>query len=382
MYKEITAAAKKIAKDSKKLLHITRIKTEADEKTGRKASDFYYIINGYYMVKVDAAIYNMAIRPAAPAFIELEAGEGASRHDSTTALPEKCTPIKVLDVIPKDRGEKLTDTGFMSGGINAPHIYDGGSFKVAFNNNYLEMLSPFIQGDLYGSSALTPAQCDGLTDPNALTGALVLPVRLADAPTYQVVRADELQPKSKTEREARADARAEIEKAQKEAAEIIEKAKKEACKINSDISSKVKQDAQKDFDDMKQRGADAIKKAEEEADAIKEAAKAEADAIIKEARAEAVTTLKAAKDEREKIKAGARDNEPEEVKPEEPKQEAKKARLVRNEEKHGLELYFAEVPRAAIRNALKAGGYRWHVTKKCWYAKATPKAEALANKVI
>lgn len=357
LYKELTAAAKKIDKDSKNMIHITRIKTEADKQTARPATDYYYIINGFYMVKVHAAIYHTAIMPAAPVFMEVQPGEAITRH-AGDSMPKKSEPIKVLDIIPKDRGEKLTDTGYMMPYCkNNTHIFDAGKDKIAFNHNYIEMLRPFMQGDLYANSPLTPAQCDGLTDPAADTGALILPVRIAAEMSYQVVRADEIG--TKTEREAR-------KAAKEKAAGIIEAAKKEAVKI--------KEEAAATGEAIRQNNAGNVTEAREKAAAILMEAEAEAQKIIKAARIEAG-----------KIKMLPQEAAPEEVTPEaapEVKQEPQKARLVRNEEKHGIELYFQEVPRASVRNTLKAGGYKWHATKQCWYTKQSDKAEKIAAALI
>lgn len=394
--KEMTAAAKKINKDCARLLHITRIKTEEAGKKG-PSNDYYYIINGYYMLKIHAALYREVFRPAAPAFIELEPGEAATRNNSTTAIPEKVPqPIKVLDIIPKDRGEKLTDTGYIRPyDKNALHIFDGGTYKAAFNHNYIEMLRPFMQGDLYGNSAITPAQCEGMKSAEALSGVLILPVRIAEDMKYQVVRADEIG--TKTEREARKAAKEEaagiIEEAKKEAAAILEKTQEEAAAAAAEITRQnnagdvLKETREKAAAILAEAKREAAKIAEE-TDHLRatygapEAAQKAALNKIKEAEAEAEKIIKAARIEAGKIKMLPQEAAPEEVKPEEAKQEAKKARLVRNEEKHGIELYFEEVPRASVRNTLKAGGYKWHATKQCWYSKQTDKAEKIAAALI
>lgn len=54
-----------------------------------------------------------------------------------------------------------------------------------------------------------------------------------------------------------------------------------------------------------------------------------------------------------------------------------------NNQFNGIELSFAEVPAATIRNQMKEIGFRWHSVKKIWYAKNTEErmklAEALAG---
>lgn len=40
---------------------------------------------------------------------------------------------------------------------------------------------------------------------------------------------------------------------------------------------------------------------------------------------------------------------------------------VRNEEKHGIELYFTGIPTVTERTELKNNGFKWHGVKKCWY---------------
>lgn len=47
----------------------------------------------------------------------------------------------------------------------------------------------------------------------------------------------------------------------------------------------------------------------------------------------------------------------------------------------GIELYFDGKPSAAIIERLKAVFFRWHSVKKCWYAKANEKTEALAQEL-
>ena len=46
----------------------------------------------------------------------------------------------------------------------------------------------------------------------------------------------------------------------------------------------------------------------------------------------------------------------------------------------GLELYFDGKPGAEVLDDLKAGGYRWHRVKKCWYHRDTPEARAIAER--
>lgn len=51
----------------------------------------------------------------------------------------------------------------------------------------------------------------------------------------------------------------------------------------------------------------------------------------------------------------------------------------RNAALGGLELYFDSKPEARIIDALKSAHYRWHRTKKCWFAKANEKTEQVAG---
>ena len=50
-----------------------------------------------------------------------------------------------------------------------------------------------------------------------------------------------------------------------------------------------------------------------------------------------------------------------------------------NEELNGIEISFDEKPSQETIGALKAAGYRWHRTKKLWYAKQTESRLALAK---
>ena len=47
------------------------------------------------------------------------------------------------------------------------------------------------------------------------------------------------------------------------------------------------------------------------------------------------------------------------------------ARYELNDSVNGIEIYFDGVPAVDIREEMKASGFRWHNTKKCWYAKKT-----------
>lgn len=42
-------------------------------------------------------------------------------------------------------------------------------------------------------------------------------------------------------------------------------------------------------------------------------------------------------------------------------------KIVKNEERDGLELYFSEKPEMKVINFLKENHFRWHNVKKCWY---------------
>ena len=50
-------------------------------------------------------------------------------------------------------------------------------------------------------------------------------------------------------------------------------------------------------------------------------------------------------------------------------------KIVKNEDKKGVELYFEEIPTKEEREELKANGYKWHIQKKCWYIKENKQKE-------
>lgn len=52
-----------------------------------------------------------------------------------------------------------------------------------------------------------------------------------------------------------------------------------------------------------------------------------------------------------------------------------------NQQFNGIELTFESKPSAAIREAMKAAGFRWHGMKKLWYAKNTEARMELARKL-
>lgn len=54
-------------------------------------------------------------------------------------------------------------------------------------------------------------------------------------------------------------------------------------------------------------------------------------------------------------------------------------RIVLNEEKNGIEIYFTGKPSEEVRNNLKAQGFRWSKYNKCWYAKQSQETINFAN---
>ena len=50
-------------------------------------------------------------------------------------------------------------------------------------------------------------------------------------------------------------------------------------------------------------------------------------------------------------------------------------KVLNNEDKNGIEIYFSEKPKAETIEALKSYFFRWHRAKKCWYAKKTAERE-------
>lgn len=57
------------------------------------------------------------------------------------------------------------------------------------------------------------------------------------------------------------------------------------------------------------------------------------------------------------------------------------AEMFINQELKGIELKFNKMPSKAVRNELKAKGFRWHVKKALWYAKNNPERLELAKKL-
>ena len=79
--------------------------------------------------------------------------------------------------------------------------------------------------------------------------------------------------------------------------------------------------------------------------------------------------------------------EPQEEEAQEIKEEAQEKnnaaadieKIVMNEEKNGIEIYFTGKPSEEIRNNLKAQGFRWSKYNKCWYAKQSQDTIEFAN---
>lgn len=57
-------------------------------------------------------------------------------------------------------------------------------------------------------------------------------------------------------------------------------------------------------------------------------------------------------------------------------------KIVLNEEKNGVEIYFSGKPSEDVRNNLKSNGFRWSKYNKCWYAKQNEDTLNFANSLI
>lgn len=81
---------------------------------------------------------------------------------------------------------------------------------------------------------------------------------------------------------------------------------------------------------------------------------------------------------RETVRRGSA---PEEVKPEEPAPAAA-VKVSYNTEFNGIEISFPGKPDAETRGKLKSAGFRWHNTKKVWYARRTADREKIAEELM
>ena len=52
-----------------------------------------------------------------------------------------------------------------------------------------------------------------------------------------------------------------------------------------------------------------------------------------------------------------------------------------NNSLNGVEIYFESIPDASIRDEIKAAGFRWNGSKKCWYATQTDERIELAKRI-
>ena len=57
------------------------------------------------------------------------------------------------------------------------------------------------------------------------------------------------------------------------------------------------------------------------------------------------------------------------------------AKLVVNQECHGLELYFPEKPDEEVLTQLKSARWRYHRVKKCWYARQNAANQDIAEQI-
>ncbi len=53
-----------------------------------------------------------------------------------------------------------------------------------------------------------------------------------------------------------------------------------------------------------------------------------------------------------------------------------------NKRYNGVEITFSSKPAASVRDQLKSSGFRWHATRKLWYASATDQHIALASSLV
>lgn len=114
-------------------------------------------------------------------------------------------------------------------------------------------------------------------------------------------------------------------------------------------------------------------KAEKKAEPKKAKAKAEKKPTTKK-----TETKKAEK--KQSKKAEPKKAEP--VKAEPTNEEVAKAYWRKNEEHKGIEVVFPSSPKAEVRTALKVNGFRWHNTKKMWFAKETKERLALVKSLV
>lgn len=128
------------------------------------------------------------------------------------------------------------------------------------------------------------------------------------------------------------------------------------------------------------------KKAEVAEAKAEEPVKAEKKAEPKKAKAKAEkkpTTKKAETKKAEKKQSKkAEPKKAEPVKAEPTNEEVAKAYWRKNEEHKGIEVVFPSSPKAEIRTALKSNGFRWHNTKKMWFAKETKERLALVKSLV
>ena len=57
-------------------------------------------------------------------------------------------------------------------------------------------------------------------------------------------------------------------------------------------------------------------------------------------------------------------------------------KVLRNKEKNGIEIYFEIKPIQETINQLKNAGFKWHNSKKCWYAKENEITLKIASDIV
>lgn len=319
--KKMQASAKKIAKNEKLFI--------------QRKGNAYFITNSYYMVIVNQGIYKGAFVPAAPEYKELNDGEMASRLEKGK-MPELTSPQDFTRIVPAqslkaiDKTPFSADLSYSAKNKQIAKIYLNDNKIIAINQEYFEIVAPFIQSDeMYQEENKSPettpivsGEVQEYASDDFLSAVVLLPIR-------QELSKQEITIARKGTAEATSDkkaAKSDNTKAVAEAKMIIAEARAEARAEAERITAEI------------------IAKAEAEAENIKEAARKEAETMTRA-------------------------------------HEKAHADIVRNEEHNGIELYFQTFPAASIRNELKAAHWKWYPAKKCWYAKATDENIALAERI-
>lgn len=176
--------------NGKKMEKAAKTMAKSDKLFLARSGDYYYICNGYWLVKVHKGWYDVTFRPVSPRYIELADGEGANSMDKKR-IPEKANPIgfeQIIGEAPCNEETEVTVTDFIRRTSKwNERIVDNNDTMMIVNNDYMEIMENLMgYVKWYGTPGNALKQI--YTDFNADIAGIILPIRPGES-DYCVVKA-------------------------------------------------------------------------------------------------------------------------------------------------------------------------------------------------